>query len=232
MKKRSSSRENAYLHGEMYRFVIFDFDGTLVDTNVGIVLTYVRALNMLGYPCPPEPEITATIGLPLKESFQKMVDGLSDEEADEAVILYRNIFDETALPVIKSFPHIGEELGAIREHGIRMAVATSRGRRSLNLIAERMGIARYFDGLYAVEDVVNHKPSPDLALLAMERHGFNPDETLVVGDATYDLLMGHNAGCNVCGVTWGNQSVEQLKTADPEYLIDDIRKLSAILGIL
>lgn len=211
--------------GRKYRNVIFDFDGTLADTNSGIVLTFRRTLEELGIPCPADEVISATIGLPLRDCFTKAVPGITDAQADEAVVVYHRLFDGIAIPAVTAFPGVPEMLLELRRRGVRTAIATSRGRRSLTLIVGRLNLGDCFDCMFAAEDVTNHKPAPDTALLAMERLGCSAAGTLVVGDTTYDLMMGHSAGCDVCGVTWGNQSLQQLESADPEYIVDRMEDL-------
>lgn len=205
--------------------IIFDFDGTLADTNKGIVATYQETCRIMGIEVPSVERVTSTIGLALKDGFMAGIDGLTEEKAEEAMAIYRRIFDVIAIPEIKIFPGIKEALDQLKAKGIRLAIATSRSHRSLGILAEKIGIKDYFEGMYGAEDVVNHKPAPDLALLVLEKIGVNAKDALVVGDATYDLLMGKGAGCKVCGVTWGNQNRQQLETADPDFVIDDIRDL-------
>lgn len=212
-----------------FKCIIFDFDGTLADTNTGIVRTYQKTLETLGIPVPSVERISSTIGLPLRECFTAGVDGITDEQADEAVVTYRRLFDGIAIPATTAFPGIVDTLRTLYENGYRLAIATSRSHRSLGILSEKIGVAGFFEGMYGVEDVVNHKPAPDMVNLILKDFGIAPEDALVVGDATYDLLMGHGAGCKVCGVTWGNQGREMLSGVDPEYIIDNISELLEIV---
>lgn len=213
----------------MSGYIIFDFDGTLADTNAGIVATFKKTMEILGIPSPTESEITATIGLPLKQNFLTAVKGMSDEMADECARTYRSIFDETAIPTIKAFPGVKETLTSLHERGIRMVIATSRSHRSLKLISDNLGISRYFCDAYCAEDVRNHKPAPDIVNLILKNHNITPDDALVVGDTTFDLMMGQAAGCKVCGVTWGNHTEEMLRQVNPDYIIQNISDLIGLL---
>ncbi len=214
-----------------YDYIIFDFDGTLADTNKGIVRTFQATFVEMDIPDPGEAVITSTIGLVLKDAFKKAVPAFSDEEADNAVQVYRRLFETIGVPATEAFAGIPGILEALHNTGIRMSVASSRSHHSLERLAAKLGIDKYFDMFCGAEDVVNHKPAPDMVNLIIDRYKLNPETTLVVGDAIYDLLMGRGAGCKVCGVTWGNQSREQLSAVSPDYIADDLSELGTITGL-
>ena len=206
--------------------LIFDFDGTLADTQRGILATAQEVLRRMGYAPADEQALAATIGLPLKENFTRGA-GLSEEEADRAVAIYRDIFEKVAIPVITCFPGVEEVLATLAERGVPMAVASSRGQHSLEGLMQHLGLDRYIPlaHVFGVETAARHKPAPDMVYVIMGKLGVKPEETLVVGDTTFDIEMGKAAGCYTCGVSYGNQSADQLAGASPNYLLDDLRKL-------
>jgi len=206
--------------------IIFDFDGTLADTVHGILATAQETLRRMGRGPADEAALAATIGLPLRCNFTQGV-GLSEEEADQAVAIYRDIFDTVAPPLVSSFPGVEETLRTLHERGIPMAVATSRGRHSLLMLMQQLGLDAYIppEHCFAVDSVARPKPAPDMVYLILAKLGVRPEETLVVGDTTFDIEMGRNAGCHTCGVSYGNQSADTLAGASPDYIIDDLRKL-------
>ena len=106
--------------------IIFDFDGTLADTNKGIVATYQETCRIMGIEVPSVERVTSTIGLALKDGFMAGIDGLTEEKAEEAMAIYRRIFDVIAIPEINIFPGIKEALDQLKAKGIRLAIATSR----------------------------------------------------------------------------------------------------------
>ena len=206
--------------------IVFDFDGTLADTRRGILATAQETLRRMGLPPADETAMAATIGLPLIENFTRGV-GMSEEEARHAVAIYREIFEEVAVPVIDLFPGVEETLRTLAERGIPMAVASSRGQRSLEMLMQKTGLTAFIplSCLFGVENAARPKPAPDLMYVILGRLGVKPEETLVVGDTTFDIEMGRNAGCHTCAVTYGNQSADTLAGAYPDYIIDDLRKL-------
>ena len=206
--------------------IIFDFDGTLADTRAGIVATAQEVLRRMGLPAADEGRLVATIGLPLRENFTRGA-GLSEEDADRAVEIYRQIFDEVAVPCISAFEGVGEVLAALSGRGVPMAVATSRGQRSLEMLMHHLGFDRFIppERCFGVESVARPKPAPDIVRVILGHLGVEPGETLVVGDTVFDIQMGKAAGCYTCGVSYGNQTADQLAAASPDYIVDDLRKL-------
>lgn len=206
--------------------LIFDFDGTLADTRAGILATAQEVLRRMDLPEADPVALAATIGLPLRDNFTRGA-GLSDEDADRAVVIYRAIFEEVGVPAITAFPGVSEVLGTLASRGVPMAVATSRGQHSLEMLMHGLGLDRYIppERCFGVETSARPKPAPDMVYVILGKLGSKPGETLVVGDTTFDIEMGRAAGCFTCGVTWGNQSADVLAGARPDFLIDDIRKL-------
>lgn len=206
--------------------IIFDFDGTLADTQRGIIATAQEVLRRMGFPPADERALAATIGLPLRENFTRGA-GLSDEEADRAVVIYREIFETFAIPAITLFPGVESVLATLAARGVPMAVASSRGQHSLEGLMHHLGLDRYIplSFVFGVETAARPKPAPDILYVILGKLGAKPEEALVVGDTTFDIEMGRAAGCFTCGVSYGNQSADQLAGAAPNYLLDDLRKL-------
>ena len=212
----------------MIRNIIFDFDGTLADTTQGIIRCTQATLQEMGLPVASAARIQATIGLPLRECFERGTDTPADR-LDEAVATYRRLFNGIAVPVTVLYEGVPQTLQALRDRGLRLAIATSRGNASLLMLLSVLGIGEHFSELAATEAASRPKPAPDLALLLMERLGALPGETLVVGDTVFDIRMGRDAGCRTCGVTFGNQTREQLATERPDRIIDRFPALTDVI---
>ncbi|MBO7077464.1 MAG: HAD family hydrolase [Bacteroidales bacterium] len=210
----------------MIRNIFFDFDGTLADTTEGIVQCTLVTLQKLGLPASTPERIRSVIGLPLTGCFERGTD-TPPERIAEACATYRKLFNEIAIPCTTLYPGTKETLADLQARGLTLALCTSRSNNSLNALLQVLGIRAHFSAIVTNEDVSHPKPAPDIALLALERLGVRPDETLVVGDTVFDLQMGRAAGCRTCGVTWGNQGRAQLETAQPELVIDDFSELLA-----
>ena len=209
-----------------YKNILFDFDGTLADTREGIVRTVQGTLGRMGLPEADPIAIAKTIGLPLTECF-RIATAAPDSQVEEAAAIYRDIFPSIALDHITLFPGVLDTLAKLHRLGITMAIVSSRHHMSLDPLMTSLGITRYIplDHAYGEDETLRPKPAPDLALKAMGSLGIEGSQTLVVGDTIYDLQMGTAAGCRTCGVTYGNQSRQQLLAANPDHLVDSFPTL-------
>jgi phosphoglycolate phosphatase len=202
--------------------VAFDFDGTLADTSVAIVTTALQTLRELGLPPLPPEEIVVRMGLPLVEVF--VAAGVPEERRGLAVQYYRRHFlgnaDRVAL-----FPGVLAGLQALAAAGIPIGVTSARSRGTLVPLVERLGIGGFFRDVLGEEDAEKRKPAPDLVLALARRMALAPGRMLVVGDTTYDIEMGHAAGAQTCGVTYGSHDALRLRGARPHYLLDSLADL-------
>lgn len=209
--------------------IIFDFDGTLADTSPVILATMLATINKLNLPPRAADECKATIGLRLEDIPAALWPELPEIGALYAST-YRMIFDEKKAELkARAYPGVIEGLKALHGAGYGMAVASSRSHRSLEEYLEYFGIAELFSDIVGGNDVKNGKPAPDPVLAVCGHTGWLPENCLVVGDAIYDIEMGNNAGCKTCGVTYGNQSREELLTAHPTLIVDTFPQLESYL---
>lgn len=208
-----------------FRNVIFDFDGTLVDTGSLILATMHRTISELGLAPRSDAECRATIGLRLEDIPAVLwpdEEGLSEKYA----AAYRRTFELLKTDFqVRPYPGVVETLKALHERGVNMAIASSRSRRSLQEFMDEPGIGDYFRTLIGGGDVKEGKPSPEPVNKILREQGWKAEETLTVGDMDVDILMGRRAGTATCGVTYGNGSVESLREAGADYLIDSLSAL-------
>ena len=213
----------------MTSLVILDFDGTLADTQPLIIRSLQGTIAELGLPTRTDAECASIIGLPLKECFVQLT-RVDDPLAERCCEVYRRLFDEYNHPgTVTLFPHVEETLHELYRRGFRLAVCSSRARATLEAFVRQFGLEELMAAVVSADDVRRGKPFPDPAIKVLELTGCPPEEALMVGDASYDILMGRAAGCLTCGVTYGNQSATQLREAGADWLINDFM---AILDIL
>jgi phosphoglycolate phosphatase len=215
--------------------VIFDLDGTLVDTPAVIVETALAALRESGgmARAMPEPQaIRATIGLPLTVAFSGLL-GLAAESAQvEAVVAeYRRLWRANVVPRSAEllYPGVAEGVQVLRDLGLRLAVATSKVQSGAVAQLEAAGIARHFEVVAGYDAVERPKPDPQLALHVLERLEAAPERTIVVGDTTHDLLMARGAGLRAIAVTYGAQDEATLLTESPELVAHDFPEVVTLV---
>ena len=210
------------------KYIIFDFDGTIGDSQALIVKTLQDTMRKRGLEVKSDAECAATIGLRLDEAFVQLFD-MSAEEGMACAETYRAIFEENKQHlIVQPFPHVLETIHTLHRQGYQLAIASSRGSDSLFGYVKQMGIEDCISSIIAGDLVEHVKPAPDMVFKALEEMNGTVEETLVVGDMTYDVDMAHNAGAKACAVTYGNATREELKNA--EYIIDDFAELLQILA--
>lgn len=214
----------------MIKIVLLDFDGTIANTAPLIIKTMRETLHELGLKsCTPE-QCASMIGLPLKETFTKLIP-MSDEMGDRCADTYRRLFDKNNTPDATSlFPNVKETLKQLYEKGIMLTIATSRGSESLTAFLHDFGIRQYISLIMSADTVTHAKPHPEPVLTTLRQTGFKKDEALVVGDTSFDILMGKGAGVHTCGVTYGNGTKKQLMDSGAEYIINSFSSLLTIIG--
>ena len=201
------------------RLVIFDFDGTLGDSQKLITDTMLATIERLNLPMRSREECARTIGLPLKECFSSIIP-MSDEQAEECAKVYSEIFNVKNVPgAVTVFSGVIETLERLSAQGILMSIASSRSHHSLAKLVEDLELSKYITYLIGADDVVEKKPAAEPVHKTLHHFNIEAHETLVVGDTEFDILMGRNAGTHTCGVTYGNGSKESLEAAKVEWIV-------------
>ena len=220
------------------KYIIFDFDGTIGDSQSLIVKTLQDTMRARKLEVKSDEACAKTIGLRLDEAFVSLF-GMSAEEGMACAATYREIFlDNKKTMIVQPFPHVIETLRELHRQGFILGMASSRNHCSLDGYVKQMQLENIFSSIVAGDDVEHVKPAPDMVfkalgeMLGMKNPGASAEgenikdvlaETLVVGDMNFDVDMAHHAGCKACAVTYGNGTREQLASA--EFIIDDFAEL-------
>lgn len=213
----------------MTQLVILDFDGTLADTQPLILSSLQRTIRELHLPSRTDDECKSIIGLPLKECFVQLLQ-VDDSTAEKCAEVYRRVFDEdNHAGVVTLFPHVLDTLKALHERGLQLAICSSRARPTLNAFIKTFKLEDYVSMVVGADDVQHHKPHPEPVQIILRQLNIPAGKALVVGDASYDILMGASAGCRTCGVTYGNQSAADLSAAGANCLIDQFSDLITLI---
>jgi len=213
-----------------YRLLIFDWDGTLVDSIQRIVDSMRLAAEACGLPCRDDAAIRGIIGLGLPEAIRTLYPELDDLALIERV---RRLYGEHYLAFearpSRLFDGVAESLEAFRAEGYRLAVATGKTRRGLDAVLAGQGWQDYFDVTRCADETAS-KPDPRMLHEILEHCGVVPEEALMVGDSVFDLRMAHRAGMDAVAVGYGAQPLALLREEKPCLAIESFGELRAWLG--
>ena len=208
------------------QLIILDFDGTLADTRDNIVRTLQASMHQLDLPVADEAACASTIGLKLDDACRHLYPDGPADLADRFVETYREIFFRNKESLVPApFPHVLPTLRQLRQRGVVLTIASSRGTGSLHAFIDAMGLRDCISYVLGADSVEHTKPHPEPVLRTLCETGIDAAHTLVVGDMPVDILMGRNAGVQTCGVTYGNATRDQLQAAGADFLIDDFAEL-------
>jgi phosphoglycolate phosphatase len=206
-----------------YRLIVFDWDGTLLDSALGIVESIQEAARDLHLPVPAGETARHVIGLGLHDSLRKAVPSLATDRYREFAEAYRQHFmlrqDAMAL-----FPGIRELLQALRAAGHELAVATGKSRRGLERAFDKTELR----GLFAASrcgDETEPKPHPAMLLELMRHFAAPPPQVLMIGDTSHDMEMARGAGVDAVAVSYGAHPESDLKATQPRACVASVEEL-------
>ena len=198
------------------KLVLFDCDGTLVDSHHNIATAMRQAFEAVGVPYPGDEATRRIIGLSLPEAIRPLAPDAGPETWDRLSDAYREAF--FALRQAPDFheplfPGAREAIETLAERDdVLLGIATGKARRGLEVLLERFGLRDFFVTTQTADDAPS-KPHPGMVLKAMEETGADPARTVLVGDTTHDMLMAANAGTRGLGVEWGYHPPDELRRA-------------------
>ena len=213
----------------MIKAVLFDFDGTLVNTNPLIIRSFRETFAAL---LPDrklsDEDILDCIGPTLHETGTVYL----PDDPQSFVDHYRKLNVAYHDSMILPYPGITEMLDALKTQGISIVVVSSKKRDMVMRGIEVMGMNDYFDWVFGGDDVKNPKPHPEVVELALSSLGIKPEEAIMVGDNFHDIHAAQNAGVLSVGVGWAHRGAEYLRSFAPSYLIRQPMELVEILNTL
>jgi pyrophosphatase PpaX len=207
--------------------VLFDFDGTLVDTTEMIHQSMKHATSsVLGREDIPRETLLANVGRPLPRQME-LIDA---ENAELLLEAYRSHHEQYHDTLIGEFPGVEESLARLGSAGIKVAVVTSKRRLSVEMALKNFpGLRNVVDRFVTLEDTTEHKPNPEPLLRALELLGVPKERAAYVGDSPFDVKAAKAAGLASVAVSWGAFSEDRLREAEPDHLVTDIRSAVDVL---
>lgn len=207
-----------------FDLLVFDWDGTLMDSEASIVLCMQAAIADLG--CAPRDaaSVKNIIGLGLREAIDALYPGSDDAFLQAMVERYRYHFLGGSEHHSKLFPGAAETIRELSEAGYLLAVATGKGRRGLDMVLEKTALGHYFHATRCADESFS-KPHPQMLEEVMAELGVEPGRTLMIGDTEYDMQMASNARTHALAVSYGVHERERLLRHGPLHCLDTINEL-------
>ena len=210
-----------------FELIVFDWDGTLMDSAALIVHSVQAAARDLGYLPPTDERARHIIGLGLIDALRYALPELDPAHYQEVADRYRHHYLSRDHELIL-FDGTQDLIAELARAGYRLGVATGKSRRGLDRALEGSGLGAYFHATRCADEC-HSKPHPQMLEELMEAFGVLPAATLMIGDTTHDLMMTQNAGVSALAVTYGAHPRAQLEAAAPLHCVDSMAEMSAWL---
>ena len=205
--------------------LLFDFDGTLLNTNDLILDTFMAVLGERFPGKFRREDCLRFIGPSLKETFDELTPG----ETDEMIAKYQAFNMEHHDELAKGYDGVVETLEELKAMGIRMAIVSTKKRFSLERGMKLLGVTHLFETYIGFDDVEHEKPHPEPVLLALSQLGVDKEDALMIGDNYHDILAGQNAGVKTAAVSWSIKGEDYLQTFNPDYMLKHMQDLITIV---
>jgi phosphoglycolate phosphatase len=210
------------------RLLIFDLDGTLVDSELDLALSVNAVRSEMGLEPLPVPQVASFVGKGVNVLIRRALgDGFSKDTVEKAIEMFLKYYGEHMLDNTVTYPGVRDALDALGSKP--MAVLTNKPVVFSQRMLEGLGLARHFAYIYGGNSFEQKKPDPVGVHRLMRDMNASAESTLIVGDSDTDVLTGQNAGIWTCGVTYGIGS-QSLESTPPDLLLGDLRELPPLLN--
>ena len=210
------------------KLILFDYDGTIVDSAKMIVKGAIEAFRMCGLPDPDPNKVRENIGKPLATALDAYAPKGYEVNPEMISNAYRKWYAEQGRLGLQDeplYPGMFKLLNDFKNHKeFNIGVATNKSRIALNNGLNKHNLNEIFDITLTMEEA-NPKPDPDMAIQAMSKLNIEKKSTIIVGDTINDIGLGVNAGINSIGVAWGYNSIEMLKNEGADFIVKDSKEL-------
>ncbi|MEM1009218.1 MAG: phosphoglycolate phosphatase [Myxococcota bacterium] len=213
------------------RCLIFDLDGTLIDSSDDIYYAVNRVLQERLLPPLPKSQILSFIGKGVHWLVQQVLSACHVDEVDLQIFKKRlmEIYSANSASKTVVYPGVHRNLKQLAQTPLKMAICTNKPEELARSILEELGIHHYFIGLLGGESLSKRKPSPEPLQFLMELFEVRPEQTLMIGDSVYDIIAGKAAQCWTCAAAYGFQSSEKLRQETPDLWIEEFSELWTLL---
>ncbi|MBL0711265.1 MAG: HAD-IA family hydrolase [Colwellia sp.] len=211
-----------------YKLVIFDWDGTLMDSVERIVSSMQSAAKTVGLTVPSTDDVKQIIGLNLTTALETLFLTITPEQVEAMLGQYKYQYlegDKTPTPL---FDNVENLLTQLKQNNKLLAVATGKGREGLNRVLGVSNTADFFHTTRCAGEMPS-KPNPEMITSILTELAIAPDEAIMIGDTSHDLKMAQNAGVDSIGVTFGVHNKQVLEQYSPKAVVDSLVELQKLL---
>ncbi len=215
------------------RLLVFDIDGTLVDSQVQICAAMAHAFEMHGLDCPPRGRVLSIVGLSLPQAIAALLPQADAALHEDLVGAYRESFASLRAQTLSPlYPGARQLLERLSGHpDLILGVATGKSRRGLEHVIAAHALGGLFRTMQVADDHPS-KPDPTMLRAALGETGIDPSRAAMIGDTTFDIAMGRAAGTRTLGVAWGYHAPTALQQAGADLVVDSFDALGAALDRL
>lgn len=206
-----------------YAAVLFDWDGTVMDSTYSIASSIQLASADLELPVPSIQQASWVIGLSLESALYRAVPDLTAEQMPLFLERYRHHFMQRD-PHIKLFDGILPFMGELRGRQIALGVATGKSRQGLDRVLQQVNLSTFFDATRCADET-RSKPDPEMLHQLLVELMLEPEQVLMVGDTVHDIHMAANAGMDSVAVTYGAHDPQTLAKAEPTVMVDNVAQM-------
>ena len=216
--------EDIYRLRPSIKAFLFDLDGTLIDSQEGIISIVKGFLDSKGHYFSKE-FLESLFGKPIEVLFKELLPDKTSDEIWEYVKEVRVIYAENHLKITKLFPKVVELLTALKEAGLKLGVASTKFKKFIIEATDHFEITNFFDVIVSGYEVENHKPAPDIIHKAAEKLKIQPSDCVFIGDSVSDIESGNAAGAISIAVLTGASTIEKIKASKPDFIIETLESL-------
>jgi len=207
--------------------ILFDLDGTLINTNDLIIESFLHTLNHYYPDRYKREDVLPFIGPPLIDTFKSIDEG----RVEEMIARYRKFNHEQHDLLVTEYETVHDTVKALHEKGFKLGIVTTKIRQTVHMGLKLTNLDSFFDVIVTLDDVEHAKPHPEPIFKALSQLNSKPEEAIMVGDNHHDIEAGKNAGTKTAGVSWSLKGVEYIQSYQPDYVLNKMNDLLSIVGV-
>lgn len=207
--------------------LLFDLDGTLIDTNELIITSFLHTFDHFHPGEFKREDVLKFIGPPLIDSFSTV----NPERAEEMVKVYREHNIKNHDSFVTAFEGVVDTIKTLHDNDFKLGIVTTKLRQTVNMGLDLTGLTDYFDVVVTLDDVKHAKPDPEPIHMALNQLDSSVDRAIMVGDNHHDIEAGKNAGTLTAGVAWTIKGKSHLEQFDPDFMLEQMSDILPIVGV-